>query len=831
MNDTERWSDEASQEFAQGGQQGFDVVGMLKRRKWWIIVLTILGLGAGYAYYELAPPTYESFAQLIIIRRQAELPTDPFAQRGRGEHTVGGDDLATQAELIGSVQNLARAMEKYELDQLASLKDEEHPLKEILDNLQISVGGRGLEDASVVNLSFRSIYQSDSQKVLAGIISAYSDYLGQSFKREGNEMLTLISQAKDTLEKQLNELNAKYRQFRVETTAIWNSRDESTGFVGTAAEHKLIALESKIADLDTERLLNQSRMETLTQAMQNGMDPEAVMMWMQRSGSITDLKAQKQDDIRENKLLPLMEEEQELMASLGEGHPKVLAVRKKLDLFKQMFKESASFAEGNQEEEEAAGEERRKNEYVTKYLHSLDHEIKEQQAQLSKLLAVAQSEREGIKKVTEAQLAIRDLEDQIKRVKDLYDAVVKRVSETELIKNYGGMSAEIITPPALGLQVAPKIFFALLIGGGFGFGLGFGMAFLLDKADRSFRGPEQIRSQLGLPVIGHIPVIMSHEEIGDLGEGSLDQILCTYHLPRSRYAEAYRAVRTALYFSTQYREHNVIQITGPNKNDGKSTLAANLAICIAQSGKRVLLVDADFRRPTISRLFGLQNDVGLSSVIKGVAEVPDVVQPTPVENLSVMVCGPKPNNPAELLTSPRFKELIDLLRDQYDFVMFDSPPLLAVTDASVIAARVDGVLLGMQITKNGRTTAQEATEKLDAIGAKILGIVVNGVGWKRAYAYRYGGNFGSQSKFYQVGSDILQDGQGYIYGDGHEGDGPAGDALGGRAQSQVDRPATSGVAADQSIAAALEGLGSAPAPAPQEPTAEPPAARDPEEST
>jgi Mrp family chromosome partitioning ATPase len=114
--------------------------------------------------------------------------------------------------------------------------------------------------------------------------------------------------------------------------------------------------------------------------------------------------------------------------------------------------------------------------------------------------------------------------------------------------------------------------------------------------------------------------------------------------------------------------------------------------------------------------------------------------------------------------------LIDMLREQYDFVIFDSPPLLAVTDASVIAARVDGVILGLQITKRGRPAAVEATDKLDAIGAKILGVVVNGIGWKRAYAYRYGGNFGAQSRFYQIGTESELDGQGYIYGESVESD-------------------------------------------------------------
>ena len=165
-----------------------------------------------------------------------------------------------------------------------------------------------------------------------------------------------------------------------------------------------------------------------------------------------------------------------------------------------------------------------------------------------------------------------------------------------------------------------------------------------------------------------------------------------------------------MYFGTQDENHKVIQITSPNPGDGKTTLAANLAVSIADSGKRVLLIDADFRRPKVHKYFGLDNAVGVSTVIAGEAEIPDAIRPTAVENLSAMPCGPRPHNPADLLTSPRFKEMIDLVREQYDFVIVDTPPLLAVTDPSVVAPRVDGVLMVLRLSKHARDAAMRATE-------------------------------------------------------------------------------------------------------------------------
>jgi capsular exopolysaccharide synthesis family protein len=196
----------------------------------------------------------------------------------------------------------------------------------------------------------------------------------------------------------------------------------------------------------------------------------------------------------------------------------------------------------------------------------------------------------------------------------------------------------------------------------------------------------------------------------------------------------------------------VVQITSPNPEDGKSTLTANLAVSIAQSGKRILLIDADLRKPQVHKIFGVGGDVGLVSVITGEVDPAEAIQPSAIPGLSLLPCGPVPPNPAELLTAPRFKDLLDVLREQFDFVLIDTPPLLAVTDPSVVAPRVDGVLLTVRITKNGRPAAERAKEMLDTLGANVLGVVVNGIDRNNgagSYAYGYGyGGYGYGSEKY-----------------------------------------------------------------------------------
>jgi capsular exopolysaccharide synthesis family protein len=312
-------------------------------------------------------------------------------------------------------------------------------------------------------------------------------------------------------------------------------------------------------------------------------------------------------------------------------------------------------------------------------------------------------------------------------------------------KTSGGFKAEKLGKPGAGGKTSPLPYQYILGGSLLGLMLGLGLAYLLEAMDKGFRTPEEIRRQLGLPVVGHIPLLVPDEDAAArVAGGQLvpDPLLVCHYRPRSVEAEAYRAVRTALYFSVEGEGHKVIQVTSPNQGDGKSTLIGNLAIAIAQSGKKVLLVDADCRRPRQHKVFGLSPSTGLASYLSGTSDLDSGILPTVVEGLSILPCGPLPPNPAELLTSPKFPALLDELRQRYDFVLVDTPPLLAVTDPCVVAARVDGVLLTISMSRKARPQALRAREILATLGCKILGVVVNRLDRDGGSAYQsqtYGG--------------------------------------------------------------------------------------------
>src|SRR5262249_53509095 len=190
--------------------------------------------------------------------------------------------------------------------------------------------------------------------------------------------------------------------------------------------------------------------------------------------------------------------------------------------------------------------------------------------------------------------------------KQLYESTLKRLAEINLVRDAGGFDARVLSRPGAGGKVSPVAYQILFGGLALGLLAGVGLAYVAELTDKSFRTPEEIRRRLGLPVVGHIPLLTADEEAARKVAGGQvvpDPLLCCYYRPKSIEAEAYRAVRTALYFSTQGEGHKVIQVTSPSMGDGKSTLASNLAVSIAQSGKRVVLVDADCRRPRPHRGF------------------------------------------------------------------------------------------------------------------------------------------------------------------------------------------------------------------------------------
>ncbi|MDA8188948.1 MAG: CpsD/CapB family tyrosine-protein kinase [Dehalococcoidales bacterium] len=212
--------------------------------------------------------------------------------------------------------------------------------------------------------------------------------------------------------------------------------------------------------------------------------------------------------------------------------------------------------------------------------------------------------------------------------------------------------------------------------------------------------------------------------------------LITITDPKSPVSEAYRTLRTNIQFSSLDKPLRTLLLTSTGPDEGKSTTLANLGITFAQAGNRVILVDCDLRRPSLHEIFGLDNATGLTNLFieETAGNLP--LQSTSVANLRVLTAGQLPPNPSELLGSRRLEKIIEILKTEADFVLFDSPPIIAVTDAAVLARKVDGVLLVISAGKTKRDRAVKARLVLEKVNANILGVVLNNVKLDRTlYGY------------------------------------------------------------------------------------------------
>lgn len=211
--------------------------------------------------------------------------------------------------------------------------------------------------------------------------------------------------------------------------------------------------------------------------------------------------------------------------------------------------------------------------------------------------------------------------------------------------------------------------------------------------------------------------------------------------PSSPVAEQYRTIRTNLQFASSVdRKLQTIVITSSGPGEGKSTTSANLAVVFANSGSRVLLIDADMRKPTVYKTFQLSNASGLSTVLSTEKSVVGTSQSTGIENLSVLTSGPKPPNPSELLNSQRMNQIIEEARRSYDIVIFDMPPIVAVTDAQIMASKVDGTLLVVRENVTKKEAVAKASELLKLVNARVLGAVYNGAEQSKDQGYYYYSN-------------------------------------------------------------------------------------------
>jgi capsular exopolysaccharide synthesis family protein len=703
----------------------------------------VVGPVVGAVYYARATPVYQSSAQVLVVNKTPEALQ---LAAGESRPAYAEDYLSTHTTLIRSPAIVRVAVQNANLGQLPSLAGHGDLTGEIIQSLKVSREMNGSSPTDILNITYRCSRAEDCPVVVKAVIESYQQFLSARYKSVTDETAKLITDASEILEKKLTNKQKEYDRFTLEHPTLWKGKDGIS-----ATQDLLLNLESRRSALLLQETEIRGRLNAFEKALRDGScsRAELVSLISQAPGRLST-EGGTPGATLEERLRALELQERTLLEDYGKDHPQVISVRHQIRLLRSLT---------GRPDRGAANDESGTADPVKTHVQSLKLELENTRMAMEALGKLVQEEQRKAQSLRSFEQLDESMRTEIARSQLLFGAIAKRLDEVSILKNFaGGYEAETIAPPEVGGKVYPKplVVFATAIM--LGILAGFGLVYAAERSDQSFRNPEEIRRRLGLPVVGHIPFFGPRTDgTAEAAADALpaDPILCTVHRPKSREAEAYRGVRTAVLFSNRDGRTKVIQVTSPEMGDGKTTLVANLAVSIAQSGKKVLILDADFRRPRLHKIFNVSANRGLASVIGGEAELPDMVCPTAVPGLSVLPCGPTPPNPAELLTQPCFPELLALLREEYDFVLVDTPPLLAVTDPCVVVPHTDGVILTVRISKNARPQASRARELLSTLGARVLGVVVNGVGadakgygydgYRYTYSYRYFNYYQSDS--------------------------------------------------------------------------------------
>lgn len=309
-----------------------------------------------------------------------------------------------------------------------------------------------------------------------------------------------------------------------------------------------------------------------------------------------------------------------------------------------------------------------------------------------------------------------------------YSVLLQNANNTRLTASRYNDVISVATPAELPLApISPRTMQNTLLGFAVGVMLAAGIAFLVEYLDDSLKSSDDVNRVLGLSTIGNV---------ARFPKGSKSS-LAVLEAPRAPYAEAYRNLRTNLQFSLAVDASNALVVSSAEPGEGKTTTIANLAVTMAQMGKRVLLVDTDLRRPSLHHLFRVPPEPGLTDLFLRDQTLAQVVRETSQPGLFLLACGKIPPNPAEVLASAWMDQLVDTLKQQYDIVLFDSPPILPVTDALLLASKTKHLLWVVAAGKTRSDPLRRAREALAQLDAKILGVVLNRMSAGRGYGYYY----------------------------------------------------------------------------------------------
>lgn len=680
---------------AGAGITGADALRIMRQRLVSIIIVWLFLSGAAVAfslYMKLYYPKYTAFALIRVESIHPPNVTDPLKRAAVTQEEIDRE-LQNQALHVVSPRVLQRALENPDLRKTywyaeadEKVNEEDESYVDLLNDILVAAP---IRDSNYLKVSAVWKNPDEVYKIVNTVVQQYIDEVDRQRK-------DAIRSADEQLAEEVNRAKQNFEQVKRE---IENFSNEFSMASSHEADEELLTLRALVTELQVEALGLRTQWENLRNAK-----PEDMPITPQLQAILSEDPI---IDVLERRLLAADQDLDMALLRFGRNHRVVRAARENRD---------AAAERVNQER--AAKTLRYKNRQIQR-ASSNYHEAQDQLMALQDKLfeaKAAQRDKDVKRQQYEALFDERDMArfqyETLLEKKSAIDMALRAKRTVQIELQSRAIKPTRISSPVLGVWIPVGCVLALAMSAG--------LAFLLELTDKSVRTPRDVL-RTHIPVLGTIPTTDDDEVMIERVEtASLDA-------PHSIVAEAFRNLRANLFFSAPAEQQGVLLVTSPSGGNGKTTVSTNLAISIALSGRRVLLIDSNFRRSGLPRIFPNMKTEGLSNILIGQGYLRDYVTQTSIPGLDVLSAGPTPPNPAELLGSSYLRDIVVDARSRYDLVIFDGPPVLLVSDAMVLAGAVDGCLLVCEYRATSRGALQRTQSSLEAINARIFGAVLNRV--------------------------------------------------------------------------------------------------------
>ncbi|MFC1467224.1 GumC family protein [Verrucomicrobiota bacterium] len=668
---------------------------VIKSRKEIILAVALLVAIAGTVYTLTLPNMFRSMA--LIKVNVERLDVDPFGQQMPG-NVYDPYFLRTQFNIIQSRPIAEKVIERLNLQEVWGKRGEKLPIEGAILLMRKSLSVNQHRDTSLVAISAESKDPDEAARIANEVADVYKQV---RLDVKQDEMRKGLADLERELQKQQDKVDLAEQELEKIRQELGVTMLGADTTIDTASIQQL---EGNRSQARVDMLVKKARLDQMESL--SGADLVAAAEFVVGNTYIQSLRSQVLDTDVSLKLM---------LENYGRNHPEVRKLEAGRD---ELADKLATALKGLKQGLRADYEVAKANvEALEAELRGL--EVAEKQTQRERLLPFNKAKR-----ALETQQVI-------------LDALKSRVTQEGITLEISRTPVEVVEDAIpIRRPVSPNLFLNVILSVVLGFGAGVGLAYFIEYLDTSVKTAEDIERYVGLPVLGLIP-----QKVRPLVEEGAE----------SEHAEAYRVLRTNLTFTNEGSSHGAFLVASGGAGEGKSTTCFNLAYVCAQRGDKVLLIDADMRRPVQHKILDMDNRFGLTNVLLRDAPVEETIKPTTVPNLHFLPSGRLPRTSMGLLESARIKELIRNLRNRYDVIMIDAPPVIGISDAAILATAVDGAVMVVQYRKYPRDMAAKAKHLLDLSGTKTLGVVLNNINVMRDDYYYY-----YQSYYYNDSSSPVE---------------------------------------------------------------------------